>query len=109
MGEGVMENTVKQVKKMAILIIDPVVLCELFQLPAGAEVINIYAETNRRGILELKIEGAGWAVNEGDFIQKTTGLILKKFDGEGKEISRIVDWGLPIENDGEIDPGELSK
>lgn len=82
-------------KKLAILEIAPNLLCDLFQLPPGAEIVDLRVPIDRRGVLELKIDGAGWLTYEGSMIMRTTGTITREFDGNGKETSRRIDWGFP--------------
>lgn len=87
---GVLEG-----KKLAILEIAPPLLRELFCLPPGAEVVDLRVDFSRRGILEVKIEGAGWLTDEGAMTMRTTGTVTREFDAEGKETSRRIEWGFP--------------
>jgi hypothetical protein len=48
------------IKKMALLRLGPIALRELFQLPAGAEVVRVEADHGYRGGVRVVIEGAGW-------------------------------------------------
>lgn len=82
-------------KKQAILEIAPELLRELFCLPPGAEIVDLRVDINRRGVLELKIDGAGWLTDEGAMLMRTTGVITREFDVDGKETRRSIEWGFP--------------
>ncbi len=82
-------------KKQAILEIAPELLREIFCLPPGAEIVDLRVDINRRGVLELKIHGAGWLTDEGAMLMRTTGTVTREIDDEGKETRRSIDWGFP--------------
>ena len=82
-------------KKMAILVVHADVLRELFQLPKGAEVVDLRVPVDRRGVIEIKIEGAGWLTGEGVMIQRTAAEVTRNFDAAGVETNRTIDWKLP--------------
>ena len=82
-------------KKQAILEIAPHLLRELFCLPPGAEIIDLRVAIDRRGMLEVKIDGAGWLTPEGAMIKRTTGMVTRAFDEEGKVTRRSIEWGFP--------------
>lgn len=94
-------------KKQAILEIAPELLRELFCLPPGAEIVDLRVDINRRGVLELKIDGAGWLTDEGAMLMRTTGVITREFDVDGKETRRSIEWGFPS-NDQAKGPGGFS-
>lgn len=77
-------------KQMAILLVDPECLRELLQLPEGTEILDVRTAIDRRGVLEVKIEGAGWNTQEGASIRRTPGKITR-----GLADSRTIDWGMP--------------
>lgn len=76
-------------KKMAILEIAPEFLREVFCLPDGAEIIDIYVPIDKRGVLEVKIVGAGWLTSEGALIIKTKGTQT--------QADHYIDWGFPLD------------
>lgn len=77
-------------KRMAILEIHPQIFRDLLQLPDGAEIIDLRVNIERHGVLEVKIDGAGWEVREGEFLMRATGIV--KTDEQG---SKRIDWGMP--------------
>lgn len=83
----------------AILLATPEVLQELLQLPLGAHIDSVYSPHDRPGTLELRIRGAGWAYNLGQVIPHTTATVTLQRDAEGRELARVVDWGLPSSNE----------
>ena len=76
--------------KMAVLEIHPRMFREILQLPEGAEVVDMRIAIDRRGILELKIVGAGFDTKEGEVIRRVTGTVTKNAGGWP-----FIDWGLP--------------
>jgi len=78
-------------KRMAILEIHPQAFRDLLQLPAGAEISDLRLDIERRGVLEVKIDGAGWVVREGECLTRTTGIVTT--DEKGR---RVINWGLPF-------------
>lgn len=82
-------------RKLAILQISPELLRELFQLPDGAEVLDLRVPIDYRGLLEVKIAGAGWPTLEGQAIMRTVGTVTREFDAGGAEVRRSIDWRLP--------------
>ena len=83
--------------RAAVLEIAPEVLGELLQLPKGAEVVYVHCPFDLRGVMSVKIYGAGWPVKEGEMLQTTTGTITRKFAADGSEVGYSVDWGFPEE------------
>ncbi len=79
----------------AILLATPEALQELLQLPQGAYIDSVYSPHDRPGTLELRIRGAGWPCNLGQSIPRTTAIVTLQRDAEGRELARVVDWGLP--------------
>jgi hypothetical protein len=79
----------------AILLATPEALQELLQLPQGAYIDSVYSPHDRPGTLELRIRGAGWPCNLGQSIPRTTATVTLQRDAEGRELARVVDWGLP--------------
>ena len=77
-------------KKMAVLEIDPRAFRELLQLPDGAEIIDLRVNIDRRGMLEVKIQGAGWNTVAGAVIPHAIGTVT--VDAVG---NRVIDWGFP--------------
>lgn len=77
-------------KRMAILEIHPKIFRDLLQLPDGAEISDLRVNIDRRGVLEVKIDGAGWEVREGECLMRTTGTVTT--DELGR---RVIDWGMP--------------
>lgn len=82
-------------RQLAILQISPELLRELFQLPDGAEVLDLRVPIDYRGLLDVKIAGAGWPTLEGQAIRRTTGTVTREFSAEGVEVRRSINWGLP--------------
>lgn len=74
------------IKKMAILIASPGVVRHLLQLPEDVTLIDLKVPFENPGILELKIEGAGWDTPEGSMIVKAP---------IGKVVDGIIDWNIP--------------
>jgi hypothetical protein len=81
--------------KLAILQVSPDMLRELFQLPEGAEILDLRIPLDYRGLLEVKICGAGWETLEGQPIQRVVGTVTRHFDDYGNEVQKSIDWGLP--------------
>lgn len=82
-------------KLMAILVIDPFVLRKLLHLPDGVEIIDFCVPFNRRGVLEMKVEGVGWPISEGMEIARTfVGSITDLENGKFK-----IDWDLPLKGE----------
>lgn len=79
----------------AILLATPEALQELLQLPLGAYIDSVYSPHDRPGTLELRIRGAGWACDLGQTIPRTTATVTLQRDADGRELARVVDWGLP--------------
>lgn len=79
----------------AILLATPEALQELLQLPLGAYIDSVYAPHDRPGMLELRIRGAGWACDLGQTIPRTSATVTLQRDADGRELARVVDWGLP--------------
>lgn len=79
----------------AILLATPEALQELLQLPEGAYIDSVYSPHDRPGTLELRIRGAGWPCELGQSIPRTTATVTLRRDDEGRELARVVDWGLP--------------
>ncbi|MFA6204401.1 MAG: hypothetical protein WC710_14580 [Gallionella sp.] len=88
---------------MVILQITPEILRELFQLPEGAEILDLHIPMSYRGLLEVRVMGAGWPTMEGYSIMRTGGTVQKEYDADGKVVSRIVDWGLPTDGQDTIE------
>lgn len=78
--------------RLAILNITPEALTGLLQLPEGAEVVDVVADGARRGVLQVKIQGAGWETELGSQIQHTTGTVTR----DGERIT--IDWGFPVDS-----------
>lgn len=76
-------------KRMAILAVTPEVFCKLLQLPEDVELVRVNLCPDRRGVMELVIEGAGWITPRGASISRTSGEIT---EGESKS---VIDWHLP--------------
>ena len=68
-------------KRMAILEIHPQAFRDLLQLPEGAEISDLRLNIDRRGVLEVKIDGAGWEVREGECLMRTTGTVTTDENG----------------------------
>lgn len=83
------------VQKLAILSLSPDLLRELLQLPRGAEILDLRVPLYYRGVLEVKIVGAGWPTMEGQAITSTIGTVTRTRDENGVE-RRSIDWGFPI-------------
>ena len=79
----------------AILLATPEALQELLQLPLGAYIDSVYVPHDRPGMLELRIRGAGWACDLGQTIPRTSATVTLQRDADGRELARVVDWGLP--------------
>lgn len=77
--------------KVAILRVSPEALRELLHLPSSAEVVDVRSDVAVRGVLEVKVYGAGWEVPMGAAIPRTEGTVSK--DGERV----VIDWGFPPE------------
>lgn len=73
-------------KKMAILTASPEVIRHLLQLPEGCTLVDINVPFESPGVLELKIEGAGWLSPEGSMLVKAP---------VGEIVNGKVDWKLP--------------
>jgi len=85
-----LETKENEMRRMAILEINPQAFRDLLQLPKGAEISDLRLDIERRGVLEVKIDGAGWEVCEGECLMRTTGTVTT--DEKGR---RVIDWGLP--------------
>lgn len=96
------ENNSDGALRLAILQITPELLRELFQLPDGAEILDLRVPIDYRGLLEVKIMGAGWQTLEGQGIMRTVGTVKQEYDAEGGVVNRSIDWGLPIDEPGTI-------
>jgi hypothetical protein len=83
--------------RMAILEISPEILREVFQLPEGAEILDLRVPIDYRGMLEVKIIGAGWEIPRGAAIVRTRGTIIQEFDATGAETRKVIDWGMPCD------------
>lgn len=79
----------------AILLATPEALQELLQLPEGAYIDSVYSPHDRPGTLELRIRGAGWPCELRQSIPRTTATVTLQRDNDGRELARVVDWGLP--------------
>lgn len=78
-------------KKMAILEATPELLRELLHLPPGATLVSLCVPFDQPGVLQLKIEGAGWDTPEGSRIQQAPpGEAVRLDNGQLQ-----VDWKLP--------------
>ena len=78
-------------KKMAILQVTPEVIRELLHLPDGAVLTDLRVPFHMPGVLELKIEGAGWNTPEaGALCVADPCTVVRGDDG-----SISVDWNLP--------------
>jgi len=73
--------------KMAILQVTPDFVRRLLQLPDGTIITGVRESFLRPGVLEVKIEGAGWEVSEGDIITIAPPGV---FNSDG-----LIDWHLP--------------
>lgn len=76
-------------KKMAILVASPEVIRHLLQLPESTTLIGLNVPFDNPGVLELKIEGAGWNTPEGAMIVKAP---------IGEIVNGKIDWKLPHVN-----------
>ena len=83
----------------AILLATPEALQELLQLPEGAYIDSVYSPHDRPGTLELRIRGAGWPCELGQSIPRTTATVTLQRDDHGRELARVVDWGLPSDHE----------
>lgn len=70
-------------------------LASHLQLPPGAYIDFVHAPIDQPGRLVMRIRGAGWPVNVGSLIPRTTAIVSMSFDGEGRELSRKIDWRFP--------------
>lgn len=77
---------------MAILEFDTGQLRHFLQLPETAEIVGAEVEFGVRGRLLLKIEGAGFPVQEGEIIPRTTCLITQTFLADGTELREKFTW-----------------
>lgn len=80
-------------KKMAILQVTPEALRELLHLPDAAIVVEVRTNWDSRGVLEVKIEGAGWLTSEGSAVQKAEMVTIDTVTFYGGSIP--VNWNLP--------------
>lgn len=78
-------------KKMAVLTVVPEVLRELLHLPPGTQLVDVRVPFKQPGVLELKIEGAGWDTPEGSVIMHAPAAEITRDELAGF----IVDWKLP--------------
>lgn len=83
------------VKNMALLRIDARYLAALLQLPEGTAVLGVRDDISSAGVLEIKVEGAGWPTAEGQQIMPTTGTVIDTRDATGGLVCRTVNWGFP--------------
>ena len=82
-------------KKMAILSLTPAVFRELMQLPDGVIVTNIETPIDKNGVVEVRIEGAGWDTYEGARIQYAPAATIEEgCDVDGIEIT-FINWNFP--------------
>jgi len=85
-----MPEEIHMVKKMAILALTPEAVRQIMGLPDGVTLIELKVPFYQPGVVELKIEGAGWDTNEGAaIVQAPAATVMKTDDG------LIIDWGLP--------------
>lgn len=75
-------------KKMAVLILTPEMIRQLFQLGDGVEVRGIDAPLKNPGVVRIYIEGAGWPVYEGSEVCYAQAATMEN----GK-----INWNLPEE------------
>jgi len=78
-------------KKMAIITLTPEALRELLQLPDGLTFIEARIPFYTPGVMEVKVEGAGFDTPEGGAIYKSEpAIVTRKEDG-----TLDIDWRLP--------------
>lgn len=82
-------------QRAAILLATPEALQILLQLPPGAYIDSVYSPHDRPGTLEMRIRGAGWPCALGQTIPRTTATVTLQRDEDGRELARVIDWGLP--------------
>jgi hypothetical protein len=80
---------------MAILKVTPEAIRELLRLPADATVVGMQVPFDNPGIMEIKVEGAGWDTPEGGLIKRAEDVMVTKQDNGAINI----DWGFPSDED----------
>lgn len=76
----------------AILEFDTGQLRHMLQLPESAEIVDARMGFDARGRILLKIEGAGFPVQEGELVPRTTCLITQTFLGDRTELREKITW-----------------
>jgi hypothetical protein len=81
--------------RLAILTLTPEAFQALMRLPPDVELIDVQIDLTHRGILKLKIQGAGWETPMGGEIREAAPATVSK--SENGRLS--IDWHL---SDGEL-------
>lgn len=76
---------------MALVKMSPQFLAQLLQLPAGAEIDAVDVDLHRRGVLVLRIRGAGWPTMPGDVICEAKPVVYTR----AVEAGHVIDWRFP--------------
>jgi hypothetical protein len=80
---------------MAILEFDAGALREFLQLPETAEIVDARMEFDRRGRIQIKIEGAGYPTKEGQVVIPTTCIIGARRGEDGDiEVNPTLNWSF---------------
>lgn len=79
-------------KVMAMITLSPAFLREILQLPDGAEVTGVSDVIHGREVVYLRIEGAGWPVEEGQAIPPAKCLISERRTPEGEKLWPEIKW-----------------
>ena len=82
---------IMQLIQMAILILTPQALRDLLCLPNGMTFIEARSPFDTPGVMEIKVEGAGWETPEGASIQRADAAIVTKRENGTLDI----DWRVP--------------
>ena len=78
-------------KRMAIITITPEGLRKLLNLPDNMTFVEARIPFDQPGVMEIKVEGAGWETPEGAMIAKAPPAIMAtKEDG-----TLDIDWNVP--------------
>ena len=80
----------------AVLRIDNQMLARLLQLPPEAEITAAACPHDSRGVIELRIEGAGYPTREGERIRAATGIVQAVKLARDRELVQI---GWPFSNE----------
>jgi hypothetical protein len=89
-----MEKTELTEELMAIIEVSPEFLRERLFLPKGSEIVDARFDMGRRGVIELKIIGAGWPTKIGDPISHTSGVVVTEHIIGGEDVVRNIEFGL---------------